>query len=654
MCGLVGLLNHEAEAGQCRDLLGRMVATLRHRGPDDSGFHVDPLLGLGHARLSIIDLSGGRQPIYNEDGSVCVVFTGEIFNYLELREELLKRGHRFATNTDTEVIVHLYEELGTDFVRQLNGQFAIALWDSARRRLVLVRDRVGIRPLYYTWRQRTLAFASEIKALFAVEGVPRRLDMQALGEIFTTWSVAPPSTAFDGIHSLGPGEMMVVEDGRSVSRCYWDWDFTDAGQPPDRPLGQCAAELRELLIDAIRLQLRSDVPVGVYLSGGLDSAIIAALVRHYTDAPLRTYSIAFAEAEFDERRYQRQMAERLGSAHHEFECTASDIARAFPACMAHLETPILRTAPVPLMLLSKKVHDEEGKVVLTGEGADETFAGYDIFREARIRRFWARQPDSACRPRLLERIYPYLERSPTSVRQYTQAFFGKHLDEREQPGFGHGPRWETTQRTWRFLHPEVRGQLAPDAPGRRLCAALPEAFSRWGPLGQDQYVEAHTLLSGYILSCQGDRVSMANSVEGRYPFLDHRITEFANNLPERFKLSGLKEKYILKQAMSDLLPASIVQRPKQPYRAPDSASFFEGGKPVAYVEDLLSRERLRDAGYFDPEAVQRLVAKCRAGRAAGFADNMAFVGILSTMMLDDTFVRRGGDFLSTGEARAAV
>lgn len=304
---------------------------------------------------------------------------------------------------------------------------------------------------------------------------------------------------------------------------------------------------------------------------------------------------------------------------------------------------MLRTAPVPLMLLSRQVRAEGYKVVLTGEGADEVFAGYDLFKEAKIRRFWARAPGSKLRPRALERLYPYLKdqrNSPAAGGAFTQMFFGAGMEHVDEPYFAHIPRWTTTRRIWQFFSPDVKRELGGWDPYRAYKDWLPTATERWSPLARDQYAEAHTLLSGYLLSSQGDRMAMANSVEGRFPYLDHRVIEFANRLPPRYKLRALTEKYVLKQAVKGLLPETLRRRVKQPYRAPDSQSFFRDGQPLEQVAELLSTERLREAGYFDPPAVAKLVAKCRDGRAAGFGDNMAFVGILSTMLVDDLFVRR--------------
>ena len=638
MCGIAGFSGPDVRPGQARPALERMIHTLAHRGPDGYGFHEEAGIGLAHARLSIIDLATGDQPIHNPRRTVWTVFNGEIFNYLELRNTLEAAGHRFYTQSDTEVIVHLYDRYGDDFVQHLNGQFAIALWDSERQRLVLARDRAGIRPLFHARGQGRVWFASEVKALLAVLPECATLDPLGLAQSLTYWAAVDPGTVYQGVHSLPPGCLLSIErDGRENLTRYWDWTFpsaeeTSASRYPGS-IEDATAELRELLVDAVRLQLRADVPVGAYLSGGLDSSGIVAMIRGFTDTPVRTFSVAFEDGEFDESHYQMAMVRHLGTDHTTLRCTRRDIGEAFPRLLRHTEAPVLRTAPVPLMLLAGSVRQHGYKVVLTGEGADEVFAGYDLFKEAKIRRFWARQPQSRLRPKLLQRLYGYLENSPVSHPAFAQSFFGQGMQHLHRPVFAHAPRWATSQRALAFLSPEMRAGIEGWDPLHAYEQTLPPEIGSWSGLGRDQYVEAKSLLAGYLLSSQGDRVAMANSIEGRFPFLDHRVIEFANRLPPSFKLRGMTEKYILRRALADLLPDEIVRRTKQPYRAPDSQSFFFAGQPLDYVAELMGADRIRAAGYFDPAPVARLFEKCRLGRARGFADNQAFVGILSTMLI---------------------
>lgn len=636
MCGIAGIVDIGAGIAPEEGELRRMIVQLRHRGPDGYGFHRDGAVGLAHARLSIIDLAGGSQPIHNEERTVWVVFNGEIFNYIELRQELIRKGHQFRTNSDTEVLLELYRAEGETCVQRLNGQWAFAIWDTSRRRLFVSRDRLGVRPLYYTIAGNTFVFASEVKALLAHPDVAPAINLEALQQIFTFWAPLPPATIFKGIQELPPAHSLVLEGGHVRLERYWSIDYTDGHDIPSER--DAADRLRELLVDATRLRLRADVPVGAYLSGGLDSTIVTTIVRKFTDTPLRTFSVVFDDPEFDERRYQQEVIDHLGADHDRVSCSSTDIARVFPDVIRHAERPILRTAPAPLYMLAELVRRRGYKVVLTGEGADEMLGGYDIFKEAKIRRFWARQPGSSFRPLLLKRLYPYLKNVQSQSRDYLEAFFRVRPEDVSSPFFSHLPRWELTARLTSFFSADVKAALAALDPLADLEARLPAGYGQWNHFQQAQYLETSHLLPGYILSSQGDRVAMAHAVEGRFPFLDHRVVAYAAALPVNLKMRGLNEKYVLKRAFDGLIPASVQHRPKQPYRAPESATFFSSSGCPDYVEELLSPSRIRRDGVFDPAAVQHLVAKARSGRAIGIKDNMALLGILSTQLVVEQFI----------------
>lgn len=635
MCGIAGALLVDGTVALPDP--SRMIETLRHRGPDGSGCYRSPTCALANARLSIIDLETGEQPMANEDESVWTVLNGEIFNFIELRAELQRLGHRFRTRSDTEVIVHAYEEYGERFVERLSGQFAIALWDVRRKRLMLVRDRVGIRPLFYARVGGQLLFASEVKAILAVAPEAARLDEQGLAQVFTFWGTVGGRTVFKGIHSLPAGHVLVVENGTARLEGYWDWTFPQGDGRTDLSLDEAGEALHGLLTDVVRQQLRSDVPVGAYLSGGIDSSGIAALARESVET-LQTFSLTFEDPEFDESNYQRQMADSLGVSHSPLRCTARDIGNIFPDLIWHTEAPLLRTAPAPLMLLARHVREHGFKVVLTGEGADEVFGGYDLFKEGKIRRFWARRPDSLWRPALFSRLYPYLARSPVANRHFARVFFGQRLEELDNPFYAHVTRWSTTRGIFRLLSPELQASLSNVEPEEELRRQLPGQFGTWSDLARDQYIEVKTLLEGYLLSSQADRVSLAYSVEGRVPYLDHRVIEFVNGLSPRYKLRGLHEKIVLRRSLRGVVPEAILKRVKQPYRAPDSRCFFDEEKPLPYVQELMSPANVRRSGYFRPEAVARLLEKCRTGKALGAGDNMAFVGVLSTLLLHEQFL----------------
>ena len=622
-----------------RATLQRMIGAISHRGPDARGFHADGEVGLGHARLSIIDPAAGKQPMCNAEGTVWLTFNGEIFNYIELRRDLMARGYIFRTQSDTEVLLHLYQEKGLDCVNDLNGDFAFAIWDGRRKRLMLARDRMGVRPLHYTTSQGCLFFASEVKALLQVPTIQAELDPIALDQIFTFWFPLAPRTPFKNIFELEPGQILTATAQGMCLRSYWSLNYPDANDPGDwdgRSEADIAEELRELLFDATRIRLRSDVPVGAYLSGGLDSSIITAAVKRIVPERLRTFSVTFESGEFDESQYQRQMVGALDTKHDQIQCTAADIARAFPTVIAHTERPILRTAPAPLFALSDLVRARGFKVVLTGEGADEVFAGYDIFKEAKLRRFCASQPDSPRRTRLFARLYPYLPQLQSQSHTYLAAFFGGGGAALDEPLYSHLPRFRTTAGTKVFLSGDMRRELGDYDALAEMRDRLPGDFGRWHPLAQAQYLETAHLLPGYILSSQGDRMSMAHSVEGRYPFLDHRLVEFAARIPASMKIRVLREKHILRESMKDLLPKTIGNRVKQPYRAPDSQCFTGPGAPD-YVDEALGDFEIEAAGYFNAGAVRKLLNKCRRNPAPGTRDNMALVGILSTQIWHRTF-----------------
>ena len=640
MCGIAGLVNWSGDPFD-RQVLQRMIDIIRHRGPDAAGVFVDGPVGLAHARLSIIDLESGQQPMTNEDGTLRITFNGEIFNYVELRRELEERGHRFATKSDTEVILHAYEEKGERCVEDFNGQWAFAIWDARRRSLFLSRDRMGVRPLFYTVVGSSFVFASEIKSLFRHPAVRRELDLRSLDQTFTFWMPIPPYTPFRGVRQLPAAHSMTVEAGSTRIERYWTPEYSTEDGGRRRP-EELADALIELMRDATRVRLRSDVPVGAYLSGGLDSTIVLSLLKRQTTAPLKTFSVSFDDPEFDESAHQQDVVRFLEMEHCDLRCSYHDIGRVFPDVVWHAETPLLRTAPAPMFLLSALVRRHGYKVVLTGEGADEMFGGYDLFKEAKIRRFWASQPDSRLRPALLKRLYPYLPQLQSQTPEYLRAFFAVRPEDVTSPFFSHLPRWQMTARLKLFFSDHVKAQLADYDPYTGVRAMLPRNYPRWDGLSQAQHLEASMLLAGYILSSQGDRVAMAHGVEGRFPFLDHRVVEFAGSLSAGMKMRVLEEKYLLKRSFGHIIPESVRRRKKQPYRAPEARSFFGSpSKPFHhdYVDDLLSAKRLRDDGVFAPEAVQRLVRKARAGQVVAVRDNMALSGILSTQLLVHRFVR---------------
>jgi asparagine synthase (glutamine-hydrolysing) len=632
VCGVAGIYK---PTGFTIENIERMLSTMNHRGPDEYGTWAGDELMLGHKRLSIIGVSSGRQPLSNNDGSVVVSANGEIFNYIELREELIKKGHVFRTDCDIELIPHLYDEYGLAMFEHMNGQFAFALWDAKNRRLILARDRFGIAPLFYAWKNDSLIFSSEIKAMLPVLG-KLSLDYMGLSQVFTFWNTVAPRTVFEGVSQLRPGEFMVVDSSGVKKQIYWDLEFPDASEHDIRDEKKAIDGIRELLDYSALIRLRADVPVGAYLSGGLDSSILCLLVRKHAQH-METFSVSFADSAYDEAPFQEMMGRALGTNHHVERIGYPDIGNVFEDVIWHAETPVLRSAPAPMHRLSGLTRNHGIKVVLTGEGSDELFGGYDIFKENRIRRFWSKFPDSKLRPQLLFRLYPY---SPVQMKRSGAmliSFYKKDIAETSHFGYSHLPTWRNTAGIQSYFTDEVRYALLDYSPVDELEALIPDNFYRWHPLNQAQYLEIKLLLAGYLLCSQGERMTMAHSVEGRYPFLDHKVAEFANRIDPRLKLKGLTEKYILKKAFMDELPREIFMRTKQPYGAPNKEGFFADGKPRDNVAQYLDTETIKSSGIYNPGMVEGLIKKCAESSRLGFRDNSAFVGIVSTQILLSKF-----------------
>ena len=634
MCGVAGLLNiGTSQPPPSRELALRMSSMLHHRGPDGYGIYRDRHAVLAHRRLSIIDLEGGWQPMTDTDEQVFICANNEIFNYIELRQELEAKGRRFHSHCDTEVIVQAYLEYGAEVAQHLNGQWAFALWDTRSEELILSRDRAGILPLFWTVHAGVLRFASEVKALFADPEVPREFSPEGLDEALTFWAAVAPLTPFRNVQQLPPGVTAIFKAGSTTPKIVDRvWPMLSRPARSAQPQEERVEAVRESLEHAAQLRLRADVPVGAYLSGGLDSTLLTSLIAAHRDVPLRTFSVEFEDAEYDEAEYQRAAVEALKTDHASVRCHASDVARIFPDVVWHAEAPILRTAPAPLYLLARLVRESNYRVVLTGEGADEIFAGYDLFREDRVRRFWARHPESTMRPALLQRLYPYMARSPVGQLSMAKAFFGKNLTATDDPFYSHRTRWDSTSRLKLMLTPGAR--VGDTAAVERLRAALPKEMNELSPLSRAQFLEVVTLLWGYLLSSQGDRMLMANSIEGRFPFLDPDVMTLADTLPDDLKLSGLQEKVALKRAFAERIPEKILRRKKQPYRAPVVKPFISPIVPD-YVAEALSPAAVGAAGIFDVTAVTQLFAKCRAtgGERMSNTDEMAFCAVLSLQLL---------------------
>jgi asparagine synthase (glutamine-hydrolysing) len=628
MCGIAGIARH-APTGVSLISLGRMAAAIRHRGPDGYGFYAGRKVGLAHVRLSTVDPAGGGQPLTNEDGQIVLTSTCEVFNHPELRHELEERGHIFRTRCHAEVLVHGYEEWGPDLLQRLDGQFAFAIYDRNHETVFLARDRFGVRPLFYAQRNGDLYFGSEIKAILASGEVDPALDQRGLDEVLRFGAAKPPRTAFSGIAALEPGTYGIWKDGAFWLRHYYELDYPEASEEPLDVIEQ----LDEIMLRSVGMRLRADVPVGAYLSGGLDSSITASLARSASRYPLQSFSITYAIQDFDESLHQEEVASAVGSVHTASVIRMDTIAQTFPDVLWHTETPLLRTAPALMFHLAKMTKEFGVKVVVGGEGADELFLGNDLFKESSVRRFCLRRPQSPGRQRLFDRIYPAAgsdSRTPASWRSLVESA------PVNDPLFSHLPRF-LSSRIEDFYTREFRAGLSGVDVIRELRASLPTRFFGWSPLNQAAYLEMTTRLSPYLLSSHGDRMTMAHGVEARYPFLDHRLFEFAAALPTGSRLRGLREKEVLRRWATRILPGQIRAGRKPLYRAPDAQSFFLPTSP-SWIGDHLTSEALKRVGIFSPAAVGGLVRRCCAGLSPALGENQAMVGVLSTQLWHHQFI----------------
>jgi asparagine synthase (glutamine-hydrolysing) len=645
MCGIAGIIDYRSKSVS-KPVIEGMLRAINYRGPDESGIYLSPFAAIGNVRLSIIDLSTGQQPMSDPSERYWIVFNGEIFNYPELRELLLGKGHTFQTHSDTEVLVQLYAVYGKECLSMLNGQFAFAIWDKLNEELFIARDRIGIRPLFYHLSEKGFSFASEIKSLFVQKDIKPELSNKNLSQIYTFWTAITPGTAFKDIYELSPGHYLVFNRAGLKINKYWELQFDNGNK--EIPFKKALEQFHELFYDAVRIRLRADVEVAAYLSGGIDSSSTVAYIKDIEPGILNTFSIGFDDRDFDETSYQNEAVRYLNTRHRSIICTSEEISESFPKVIWHTETPITRTAPAPMFLLSRLVRQNNIKVVITGEGADEMLAGYDIFKEAKIRRFWANQPDSVIRPRLLTKLYPYLPQMKQANPAILKMFYGYKLQDIENPFYSHLLRWNNSNHIKKHFSDQIKSELNGYSPLENLEENLPVEFKNWDYLEKSQWLETSIFMSGYLLSSQGDRMAMANSVEGRYPFLDYRVIEFCNKLPGDYKLHSLNEKYLLKKLMQKKIPESIIKRSKQAYRAPVKSAFFLN-KPPEYVKEMLSPEYFRKAGIFDYNSISNILQKIEKTGNSSEVEDMVLASVISTHLLYNQFIERNYENFQSGK-----
>ena len=644
MCGFAGILRTGTRPLPAPAVLRAMIGAVAHRGPDDSGELLNDRVQLAAVRLSIVDLKGGHQPVTGCDDRTAVVQNGEIYNHASLGSELRQRGHRIVDACDSSILPHLYEDLGPAFVQRLRGMFAIALWDSAAGRLVLARDRLGIKPLYYARTSDYLLFGSEVKALLASGLVAPELDPDSIDDLFSLSYPCPPRTMFRNVFELRPGHVLVSRPGAGAGtpQRYWRAPFRPRGEHLRGRREDLEAEYRDRLQRTVYSHLMSDVPVATYLSGGLDSSAISALVKEVTGDPPTTFSIGFSDARFDETAFSAQVAEALGAPNERVVCDEST-ALELPDMIWHTELPLQFPLALPMMRLSARARAQGFPVVLTGEGADETLAGYDCFRGDRLRRLFDRPGLRAFRSLAYRRLYRWAG-SPTGLAEFLLGVEARPAAAVRQEFRGVYPSW---YHLWQMLDLERTPLLA-----LRDRAVRPphEAPEEWGHLVREDAAELHpvdaalaleleTRLPSWILLI-GDRASMAHGVEARVPFLDHELVEFAAALPPAFKLRGMQEKSVLRAALQGRLPEPIRTRQKRPFYTPLAGWFFGESTPD-YVEELLGEPALRDAGWFEPGVVARLrqgLAQAPLGSLLRMRFEWLLVLVLGVQLLQRLFV----------------
>lgn len=605
MCGIAGIIDLTGSRRIERQSLFRMAAALEHRGPDEFGFMVQHGIGLASRRLSIVGLEDGQQPVYNEDRTVAAVFNGELFDFPEQRAELESKGHVFRSQSDSEVVVHLWEEHGDDFVERMQGQFAVALVDLRRREIVLARDRVGICPLHWSRQGDWLYFGSEVKSILASGEVPAAPDLRGLDNIFSCFALPGRRTVFAGIESLLPGTMLKVRwrgGGRSAdvsTRRYWDFNFPDQGEeynPSDPRIA--VEEFRERFFHAVEERLRADVPVVSYLSGGVDSAAVVAAATKIRGQSLPTFTIQIGHRRYDEKDKAMAIARHVGADPTVVRCDTMALAEAYPELIRAADSPVIDTACASLLRLSQEVHRQGFKVALTGEGADEALAGYPWFKANRFFRSLDVGPIKGSVPiRWLTQRVVAPETPWSDIVRCDEAVGGS---------LGPSDFYSAVRSSRRrFLRSEMLSALADYLPYHDLDLNR-DAMRRWDPLNQSLYLGYKTILPGLLLTHKGDRVAMANSVETRYPFLDEDVIDFCARLSPRWKLRGLfKDKQILRAMAEEILPRDVARRPKAMFRAPFGDTLVKNSP--AFIKQLLSESSLKQTPYFDVAQVHRFM-----------------------------------------------
>ncbi|HDX9578845.1 TPA: asparagine synthase (glutamine-hydrolyzing) [Bacillus pseudomycoides] len=623
MCGIAGVIGDNKNYSTT---MLNMIESLSHRGKDSLGSYKDDNALLYHTRLAILGIEDGHQPVLNQTKTIVSVANGEIYNYRELTASLKKLGYVFSDACDTNMIPHLYEAYGTDMFKMINGQFAIAIWDKNNEKLILARDKFGEKPLYYRKIENNIFFSSEITPLL----IPKKsyeINAKCLKDICTTWVPIRGRTLYKDINSVDSGQYLIIEKHRITSKYYYAPTFlTDSFNNKSKT--ELLEELDTLLKRSVLKRINTDVPISFYLSGGLDSSLIAAIASEYIEEKMNTFSISFSDNNLDEAEYQKVMSEKLNSKHRQLKITDTMIIDNLYNVILHLQTPILRLGAIPMYLLAEFVHNNGFKVALSGEGADELFGGYDIFKEAKIRAFCERDPKSKLRPLLYKKTNSYINNFNNNNSAALATFFNQV---RSSESFSsHAIRFQFGEYCSQFFSDTMKKILKDYSVKEDLAIDLPSGFENYTNISKAQYLEIKTFMSNYLLSTQGDRVSMAHSMECRYPFLDNDVAAFAFSLNDRYKINGLNEKYILKELAKKYLPDEIINRKKFPYRAMISGNSLLNNEKVSMA---VSEESLKKYDVFNSIAVTRFFNKVRSKNHTTEKEMMLLLFIISTQIL---------------------
>ena len=636
MCGIVGFFNSAFDTNSYPETLCKMLSMIKHRGPDEAGYYFDEKVGLGSVRLSVIDINFGQQPMIDRTERYHIVYNGEVYNYIELRKELESLGFNFKTTSDTEVVLYSFIQWGTNSFSKLNGGFSFAIYDKLSSELFLVRDRFGERPLYYSNVGSSWIFASEIKSFLPYNSFQLEFDIDRLKSTFNIWTPLPDSSVYKNVFQVPIGGYVVLKTNSTPQiNYYYSIDFNE--QKYTGSENDAIENTKNILSDSVKIRLRSDVEVGTYLSGGIDSSIITSLVTRHSSKPIKTFSISFEDTALDESKYQKEVSDFLGTNHESIHITYDDITRSFRSALWHSEIPVFRTAFVPMYLLSKMVHKSGIKVVLTGEGADEFFLGYDFFKETLLRQNWNILNDEK-KKSIVQSLNPFEEFIHENALKL-MAFYEKSTQEKHVGMFAHEQRFSSSSFNTRILKTVGDGLTYV----KKYLELFKNNIESFSVIERAQWLEVQTLLSGYLLSTQGDRMSFSSGVESRLPFLDVNVVKWANSLPLELKLKDYREeKYILKKSFKGFLQDSILTKNKHPYRAPDASAFLHNDNPPDYLSLVLSKEELGKIDFINSDFAIKLIEKLKTTPKAQISnrENQAFIFLLSTVLINNDFIKQ--------------